>query len=473
MKPIQHIQWFGSALMVALAMTAAAPSAQAQGVRTGYFSDSYLYRHRMNPAMANESAYFSLPVLPNMNVNLASNFGVKDFIFKQNDGTLTTFMNGDVSASDFLGGLKDNNKLIFDYDMTLVSVGFKAFGGYNTVELGAHASMGLNLPKDLFAFMKEMKNDHYDISDIEAKGRAYVNLDLGHSRQINDALRVGAKVKFLFGIAYADASFDKLTADLQNDAWKMSLRGDAVIAGGGHFSVDKDGWVDGYDDFSVGMNGFGMGIDLGATYDMKDLVDGLKLSAAITDLGFIRWKDCAKATANEHNTYTFEGFSNMQMHPSEDGTERPAYTGTIDEQWNDIEDDLEHLTQFSDNGGKLSTETEALSATLTVGAEYELPIYKKVSFGALYTQRFGNLYGFAEGRINVNYAPSRAFDLSISGSAGSYGVGWGALANLHLPGFSIFLGSDCIYSGSFNSDFVPLDDVNLNLTAGISFPLGW
>jgi hypothetical protein len=96
-----------------------------------------------------------------------------------------------------------------------------------------------------------------------------------------------------------------------------------------------------------------------------------------------------------------------------------------------------------------------------------------VSFGALYTQRFGKLYDFVEGRINVNYAPSKAFDLSLSGCVGSYGAGWGALANLHLPGFSLFIGSDCIYSGSVNSDFVPLDDVNLNVTAGISFPLGW
>jgi hypothetical protein len=473
MKLIQHIQGLGAALMVGLALTAVAPSARAQGVRTGYFSDSYLYRHRLNPAMANESAYFTVPVLPQFNVNLASNFGVKDFIFKQNDGTLTTFMNGDVSASDFLGGLKDNNKLLFDYDMTLFSLGFNAFGGYNTLEIGAHASMGLNLPKDLFAFMKEMKNDRYDISDIQAKGRAYANLDLGHSRQINEALRVGAKVKLLFGIAYADVQFDQLTADLQDDAWRMSLRGNAVVAGGGDFSTDKEGWVDGYDDFTVGLNGFGVGVDLGATYDMKELVDGLKLSAALTDLGCIRWKDCAKATANEHNTYTFEGFNSLKMHPSEDGTVRPAYTGTIDEQWDDIEDDLEHLTQLSDNGGRLSTETEALNATLAIGAEYELPVYKKVSFGALYTQRFGKLYDFVEGRINVNYAPSKAFDLSLSGCVGSYGAGWGALANLHLPGFSLFIGSDCIYSGSVNSDFVPLDDVNLNVTAGISFPLGW
>jgi hypothetical protein len=466
MKTSNHIKWVSVAMMAGLAMTASA-----QGVRTGYFSDSYLYRHRLNPAMANESAYFSLPVLPNFNMNVASNFGVKDFIFKQNDGSLTTFMNGDVSASDFLDGLKDDNKLMFDYDLTLLSVGFKAFGGYNTVELGAHASMGMSLPKDLFAFMKEMKNDDYNISDIKARARAYANLDFGHSRQINDALRVGGKVKLLFGLAYANAEFDQLTASFQEDAWKMNLRGEAAIAGGGQFTLDKDGYVDGYDDFSAGLNGFGMAFDLGATYDMKELVDGLKLSASITDLGFINWKDCAKAVADEHNTFTFEGFQNMTMHPTEGG--RAAYTGTLDEQWDDLEDDLKKLGQFNNNGGQLTTETEALSATLAIGAEYELPVYKKVSFGALYTQRFGKLYGFAEGRVNVNYAPSRAFDLSISGSAGSYGCGWGALANLHLPGFSLYVGSDCIYSGSVNSDFVPLDDVNLNLTMGISFPLGW
>lgn len=473
MKPIQHIQWLGAALMATVAMTAAAPSAQAQGLRTGYFSDSYLYRHRMNPALANTSGYFTLPFLPNLTVNASSNIGVKDFIFKQNDGTLTTFMNGNVSASDFLGGLKDENKFNFNYDMTLFSLGFKGKGGYNTIELGAHANMGLSLPKELFAFMKEMTNDTYHIDGIQANGRAYVNLDLGHSRQINKDIRVGAKVKFLFGLAYADMTMDQLTADLQGDAWTMSLRGNATVAGGGRFSVDEDGWVDGYDDFSIGLNGFGLGFDLGATYNMIELVNGLKVSAALTDLGYIKWKDCATATANEHNTYTFNGLNTVKIHTSDDGTVRQAYTGTIDEQWDDIKDDLEHLTQFSNNGGQLTKVKESLGATLTIGAEYELPVYKKLSFGALYTQRFSDLYGFGEGRANVNFAPSRAFDLSISGSVGTYGWGWGALANLHLPGFCLYIGSDCIYGGSVNSNFVPLDDINLNLTAGISFPVGW
>lgn len=467
MKTFKYSQWVGTALMACLALPATA-----QGVRTGYFSDSYLYRHRLNPALANESAYFGFPMLPNMTLNVNSNFGVKDFIFKQPDGSLTTFMNGDVSASQFLDGLKSDNKFHLDYDQTLLSVGFKAFGGYNTVELGSHATIGLSLPKELFAFIKELKNDDYDFDNICLKGRAYANLDFGHSRQINDALRVGGKVKLLFGIAYANAEIDRVQAHLTQDSWQMSVRGNAVVAGGGHFTLDKDGYVDGYDDFTAGLNGFGLGFDLGATYDMKELVDGLKLSAAITDLGFIRWKDCAKAIADEHNTFTFDGFSNMQMHPDADGN-RAAYTGTIDEQWDDLEDDLKKLAQFNDNGGQLSSEAEALNATLTLGAEYELPFYKKVSFGALYTQRFGDIYGFAEGRLNVNYAPSRAFDLAVSGSAGSYGCGWGALANLHLPGFSLYVGSDCIYSGSVNSDMVPLDDVNLNLTFGISIPLGW
>jgi hypothetical protein len=465
MKTFNTIKWFGVALLSSVTMTAAA-----QSLRTGYFSDSYLYRHRLNPALGNTSGYVGLPLWGNMNVGLSSNFGVKNFIYTKPGGGLTTFMDGSVSASDFLGDLKKNNKLLMDLDFNVLSVGFNAFGGYNTVELGVHSSVGMSLPRDLFAFMKELKNDDYDISDIKVKGRAYGSIELGHSREVNEALRVGAKVKVLLGIAYANAEFDQLKATFTDDAWQMNMRGKVAVACGGQFTTGSDGYVDGYDDATAGLNGFGLGVDLGATYDMGEWVDGLKLSASVLDLGFMRWKDCAVAVANEHNTFTFQGFNNLQMHQvDEDG--RQPYTGTIDQQWEDLKDDLEQLGKLT-NQGK-TTETEALAATISLGAEYELPCYKKVSFGALYTERFGALYDFVEGRINVNYAPSKAFDLSLSGSAGTYGLGWGALANLHLPGFNIFFGSDRIYSGSVNSDFVPLDNASINFSMGINFPFGW
>lgn len=459
--------------LATILLSSATLSLQAQSLRTGYFSDSYLFRHQMNPALANEDGYVSMPVLGNIQLDLGMNFGVKDFIYTKPNGGLTTFMNGDVvSTSKFANSLKDQQKLNLNFDMSILSVGFNAWNGYNTIDLGMHARAGAVLSKDLFLFMKNISDSRYDLGDIKANGMGWADLALGHSHQINENLRVGGKMKFLFGLMYADADFSGTYADINGNSWDVNMNGEVNIAAGGKMKADKQGQMDGYDDFAPGMNGFGMAFDLGATYDMKDLVYGLKLSAAVTDLGWISW-DCAQAVAN-NNKFRFDGFNSLKMHGGEGTVSngQSGYTdGTIDEQWKRIEDDLENLTKFDVKNQSVKS-VKGLGATVTVGAEYEIPAYKKVSFGALYTQRFSEAYGYAEGRLTANYAPSHIFDMAISGCASTYGASFGALLNLHVTGFNIFAGIDRLYCGSVNSDMIPLENGSMNFSFGINFPFG-
>ena len=52
--------------------------------------------------------------------------------------------------------------------------------------------------------------------------------------------------------------------------------------------VDEQGrdYYNSFDFDSPGLSGFGMGVDLGATYQ---LTENIMLSAAVLDLGFISW----------------------------------------------------------------------------------------------------------------------------------------------------------------------------------------
>lgn len=451
--------------------SAASMALNAQSLRTGYFSDSYIFRHQMNPALGNEDGYISFPVLGNTQLSLDANFGIKDFIYTKPDGGLTTFMNGDVvSNSEFEKKLNDKQSLRLNLDMTVLSIGFNGAGGYNTIDLGIHTRAGMDISRDLFRFMKNISDNHYDLGDISGNAMAWGEVALGHSHAIGDYLRVGGKVKALFGVLYADADFSGTTADVNGSKWNINMNGELNMAGA-EFTADKNNQMTGIDDMT-GLNGFGMAFDLGATYDMSELVDGLKLSAAVTDLGWINW-DCSKAVAN-NKQFTFDGFNSLKMHSGQ-GTltnGESGYTdGTIDEQWKRIEDDLENLTKFDVNG---VTEKQKISlgATATFGVEYELPVYKKVSFGVLYTQRFSDQYGYNEMRGVVNYAPSRIFDLALSGCASSFGTSFGALANLHVSGFNLFAGFDRIYTGSVNKNMLPLECGGMNFSMGINFPVG-
>ena len=189
----------------------------AQTLRSGYFLDGMLYRHQLNPAFMNDQSYASLFMLGNLNVATQGNVGVNDFLYKynQNGYALTTFMNSMVGTDEFLGKLHNTNHLNLSVSMPIFAVGFKAFNGFNTVELGMRSYTYINLPYALFDFMKRgmdsKDGSQYHIKDLSMYSNNYMELAFGHAREvIPNRLSVGAKVKFLFGGANAEARINNM-----------------------------------------------------------------------------------------------------------------------------------------------------------------------------------------------------------------------------------------------------------------------
>ncbi|KAA6328741.1 hypothetical protein EZS27_022391 [termite gut metagenome] len=144
----------------------------AQDIRSTYFLKGTSLNHRMNPAFVSEYNYVSIPVLGNIYINTQANVGLSNFIYKYNKPPygLTTFLNESVDGKSFLNKLHDNNKIDINFNTTILSTGFHAWGGFNTVELGLKSSVSLNLPYTLFDFMKSgMKKEtgnNYHIKDF-------------------------------------------------------------------------------------------------------------------------------------------------------------------------------------------------------------------------------------------------------------------------------------------------------------------
>ena len=151
--------------MMTAAMTLCGTAVTAQTMNSAYFTCDYKYRHDLNPAYGNEQNYISWPSLGNLNVSTHGNFGYGDVVMnnpmfgKGSDKKMTTFLNPYISSSDALSGFsKGNNRISGNVDITILSAGFKAFGGYNTIELGARTSFGMSLPYELFEFAKNTGN---------------------------------------------------------------------------------------------------------------------------------------------------------------------------------------------------------------------------------------------------------------------------------------------------------------------------
>ena len=442
-------------------MVGAATGVSAQALNSGYFLDGYLFKHQLNPALESDKAYFSIPVLGNINIGTRGNIGLGNFLYPTANGGLTTFMNSSISADEFLNGLSTNNKLAMNLDMSILSAGFRAWGGFNTIDIGLRSHTALNIPKDMLEFMKVGQSGPttvYDMGDMGMSSANYVEVALGHSRQINDKLRVGAKVKFLLGGMYADMSLKNTHVTLSENEWVVSANGEMNIAAKGMTVPEKDGGLVDFDNIeydSPGLSGFGLGIDLGATYEV---IDNLTVSAAIKDLGFIGWSNNTYASTN-NEPWRFDGFEDLSF---SDDKEEDKLENQLDALGDEFED-YANLHRRS-TGEKLS---KALAATLVVGAEYALPMYDKLSFGLLSTTRFNGPYTWSEGRLSANVSPLSWLEGGVNVAVSSFGTSAGWILNLHPKGFSIFLGMDCLV-GKVNPQFIPVNNANASFSCGFN-----
>ncbi len=426
----------------------------------------------LNPAFGNEQNYVSIPALGNISVNTHGNFGYRDVIMSNpmypslSSKKMTTFMNPYISAEDALSGFSTgNNRITGDVSLTILSAGFKAFGGYNTIEINSRTTTGVSLPYELFEFAKNTGNHSYDIGDINAHAQSFAEIAFGHSRQINDKLRLGAKLKVLVGLGRADVKMRNMKADLTaEDKWTItgeattdvSMKGFSYVSEEKEYNIEGSGTYERVNDVDldgVGVGGFGMAIDLGGVYEINE---DWTVSASVLDLGFISWTNDMLAE-NRSKSFVFNGFHDVSV-----TSDRGEEIDTKVDRYGDQLADFANLTDMGDKGGR----STGIGATINVGAEYTLPVYRKVSFGALCTSRINGAYSWTEGRLSANYAPLNWLDGGVSFAVNSFTTSMGWVLNLHPKGYNFFIGMDHIL-GKTSKEMIPLSS-NASLTVGMN-----
>lgn len=467
-----------------LAVLTVLPS-MAQELRSTYFMQTSSNRHEMNPALL-DSAYLTMPLLlGNVNIGSTGNVGLQNFVYKMDpswmgygrDGnTLTTFMHPSVNSAAFLHDIPDKTRMNVFLKYQLFGMGFRAFGGMNSVELNLRSSVNTSIPKSLLHFMKNPESeDFHTISDLGVRTENFLELGLGHAHRIGEKWTVGAKVKLLFGLAYADLDVNRLNLRLKDDYWMVD--GDARLSaslmnstleyeGPDKNYVTPDGLVTGrrrikgIDEFKAGLSGLGMAFDLGAACQV---LPDLKVSAALTDLGFVSWRKAHQASSV--GNWRFDGFKN------------PIYCGgtntgdnKLGDQFDAIGDDLENMFSLYEEEVPVKTDTRALTATLNLGAEYTLPVYRPLRFGFLYTSRICGNYSWHEGMLTATVRPLKWLEATVNMAGSSTGFSGGMVLDFHTPGFNIFVGTDRFF-GKLSKQFIPLKKMNTNLSLGMSFPL--
>lgn len=433
----------------------AAASASAQDLTTGYFNEYYFYRHELNPAFSPNQTYVALPGISNSSISMKGNIGLKDVLFKKN-GKTTTFMNGSVGASEFLTNIKEESKIMESAKVQLLGIGFKALGGFNTIDVNFRENAGLTLPKGIFSMAKEgIENKTYDLGGLDAHVDGYLEMGIGHSHKIGDHWRVGAKAKVLLGAANIDFVTNKTEITLGKDSY------DAVVDAELSASVknlkykhnDKSGDITGIDKVDgAGMAGFGLSFDLGTEYKLDD---NWSFSLSFLDLGFINWNCNHKGIGNgsfRSNDYIFNVDDNA--------------SNNFDDTFDKMSDDLDKLYQLKDMGDVGSIKTN-LATTMNVGANWKTTFYDKLSFGLLNTTRFAGKYSWTDFRLSANVHPVKWMSATASVSTGTFGTGFGWMLDLHTKrGIDFFVGMDRTPS-KLAKQGIPLNS-NAHLAAGLT-----
>ena len=380
-----------SRFIVVLLLAAASVGAYAQNRQVSYFMD-IPQNHLSNPAFKPSNAvYVGLPGLSGVNLSVSNNFlkFSNIFIKGQSNDSVLTFLHPDFNVDDFLSTINEKNSIEPQLSIPVLSVGF-ATGkdGYFFFDIIDRLDGNMVFPGDLFKLAlkgnEAFAGSKIDLSSLRGDIKYYREAGFGYSRKITSRLRMGIKGKLLFGVGAASIKNNDLSVTVNND-YSHVINADLSINLAAPLTVTKEANGDiksiEFDDsdldspaevakYVLGTANMGLGIDIGAVYDVSDRI---KVSAALTDFGYIRWKrDVNNFVAS--NQFVFNG---LDLSKVIDGTQ------TFDEVGDELLDSLKNAFRISETNNPFTT---YLPFGITIGGSYNLT--PSLSLGVLSSTRF-------------------------------------------------------------------------------------
>ncbi len=439
--------------------------------------------HLLNPAIQPYSRlYIGLPGISGVNMNFSNNFFNYRDIFSLNSTGDSTISPGhpDFDAGNFIDGLRETNRIEAGSSVQLFGLGISAGRDlYIFLDINERFEADFGLPGDMLRLLFS-GNDAFlgrslNLNSLATDVSWYRETGLGFSKNITGRLRIGVRAKWLSGVA---------NMSLENKALNITVREDfthlvdaslmANISAPVEIHSDAENLPDdiSFDDsvfdntraivdyfLKTGNNG--LGLDLGLEYIFSDR---FRLSASVTDLGYIRWKRDLTNLRSE-NQFVLSGVSFQDI-----------YDGNIDfgELGQEIIDSLQKA--FSVTSTAIPYRTN-IPAGLILGAGYSPS--GSLTLGLLSHTRFdGNRF-----RETFTFSASlnlgNTFSTSLAYTAASYSydnIGFGLAFRLGF--FQIYALADRIplkwnkfVSGS-DSAPVPEYLSTLHARAGVNLVFG-
>lgn len=444
-------------LLYTLAAVLVCTGAAAQNP-TLYFMEGVPLRSQMNPALAPQRGYFNIPVLGGLAVTAGGNTSLDHLLFRR-DGRLVTLLSPSVSSADALSDLHSKNLVNADIRVNLLG-----FGAYTanrkhfwSFDLNLRTSVSTQFPYELFHFFKT--GESVQVRNLGLSSDAYAEAGFNYSFPIGEKFYVGARVKFLVGLARAKSYFTQFNVSLGENEWYAEAVGELEVNSNlltipTRQEAGQDGVYRNYyqlDDMEFDAKfkpaGYGAAFDIGAIYEP---IPNLLVSAAVNDIGFIAWNKASSMHGTVSRRLTFDG---AQVDAS----------GVAD-----IDFDLGEL-KFEQVDEESAT--RMLHYTMNLGAEYRL-WDRRVGFGALYQIHKYDYAALHNLTASVNFQPVRWFGLSgsysfIDNRASALGLG----LNLNPGWINFYVATDVLLTKK-SAQWIPIKQGRMNFNLGIGVPMG-
>ena len=422
------------------------------GNNVTYYLSNLPQRVRLNPAYQPEyKVWVGLPGLSGISVNyLNSSFGLDDLL--QKDGKDSLY----VDIDRMYKSLRKRNIISFNNENSLLTVGVKIKSWYATFDVTQKNDFVFRANKDLFTFLKNGNRDYIgktmDLGKLGLKVSMYDEFALGLSKQLNPKWTIGARVKFLLGIANVDMRNSKISVHTKADGNSLELYSKQDIRLSAPVTIAENvpngGYID-WDDFDFDMDDFeasmvlntdnpGVALDLGAEYRLNEKI---KLYASLTDLGFIHW-GAKNYRFTQDTRFDWKGADISNSINSN----RPGHKD-IDDAFDDMVDSLKDNFRLLRGEG---TYTTMLHARFYAGGEYELS--RMLTVGGLVQMTmmekafYPSLTASANARLLRNFSASLSYTV-MPGNYVNLGVGLTA----KLGPAQLYVSTDNVMAADYTS----------------------